>query len=789
MNRRPETGRAAAEILAAKPPSFSTARVEQLLQAHYGLRVRATLLCSERDQNIHLAADDGSRWLAKISNADESSEHLGFENGALEHLARVDPGLPIPRLRQDLHGQDIVAVASQGQRHLLRVMRWSPGRPLAETTPTPALRRSLGGLLARLGLGLRGYFHPAANRPLLWNIVNTAELVDWLPQLADPALREHCAAVIERCRSRVLPLLPGLRSQVIYNDLNPGNVLVSAGLAPAVSGIVDFGDLVHAPLVCDVAVAAAYQLDDGPDRLAGVCDFLAAYHRLCPLEALEVELLFDLLRARLVTTTVITAWRAARFPENRDYILRNAAAAAGHLAALAALPRARALRQLRDACPPPPRPRPSHSVTGSEQVLRERRERLLGPACRLFYDRPLHIVRGEGVWLYDAAGRACLDAYNNVPLVGHSHPGVSAALAQQAATLNTHTRYLHRSILDYAERLLALCPDALDRVMFSCSGSEANELALRLARAASGHAGVIVSRHAYHGNTTTLAPLSPACPMPDEAPPWLETVPPPAAGPLGCAAEAGAIRTAFVAALSAAIERLAQRGIRPAALLLDAAFTSDGMYLPPPGTLAAAAALIREAGGLYIADEVQAGFGRLGAALWGFELQSVVPDIVTLGKSIGNGHPLAATLARAGIVAAFARRGRYFNTFGGNPVSAAVGLAVLDAFESEQLLRNSRETGTLLHLALTRRAARHRCIAEVRGSGLFAGVELRTDEPDPAAATALTQRVVNGLREQGVLIGMTGPQANVLKIRPPLPFGPAEVRLLLAALDTVLARA
>jgi len=422
--------------------------------------------------------------------------------------------------------------------------------------------------------------------------------------------------------------------------------------------------------------------------------------------------------------------------------------------------------------------RPLNSQTAA---LRARRDRLLGPAYRLFYDEPLHVVRGEGVWLTGADGERYLDAYNNVASVGHCHPHVVGALARQAAVLNTHTRYLSEGVLDYAERLLATFPPEIGHVMFTCTGSEANDLALRVARTVTGGTGVIVTDWAYHGVTVALAEMSPSLGSAVRIGDHVRLVAPPDAY-----REPGDVGQAFAARVTAAIEDMRQSGIIPAALLVDTIFSSDGVFAEPAGFLAPAAAAMRAAGGLVIADEVQPGFGRTGG-MWGFARHGFVPDMVTMGKPMGDGHPIAGMAARPEVLAEFGRRTRYFNTFGGNPVSAAVGMAVLDVIEGEGLVANARDTGAFLAEALRALANRHAAIGDVRGAGLFLGVELVRDRATREPDGALASRVVNGLRRRRVLVSSCGRNGNVLKLRPPLVFGREHAEILVDALDRALA--
>ena len=421
-----------------------------------------------------------------------------------------------------------------------------------------------------------------------------------------------------------------------------------------------------------------------------------------------------------------------------------------------------------------------------DDALLERRYRLLGRASPLFYERPLHLVRGEGVWVYDADGRRYLDAYNNVPHVGHCHPHVVEALCRQAGTLNTHTRYLHEAILEYGERLTATFDGALTMAHFCCSGTEASELALRIAKACTGNEGVIVTDFCYHGNSATIAALSTAFPVPEGVGANVRTitVPDPYRPRDGIDPADAAER--YAEDVANAIASLAEQGMRPAALFVDTIFATEGMPKIPPGYLEKAVALVRAAGGLYIADEVQPGFGRTGDRMWGHQHFGAVPDLVTLGKPMGNGHPLGGVVGRADLFHAFGKRAMYFNTFGGNPVSCAVGLAVLEVIERENLIAHARKVGDHVQAGLHRLAQKHAIIGDVRGRGLFFGAELVKDRATKTPATDETKTAINAMRERGVLMSRTGRYDNILKIRPPMPFAAEHADLLLATLDDVL---
>jgi 4-aminobutyrate aminotransferase-like enzyme len=417
------------------------------------------------------------------------------------------------------------------------------------------------------------------------------------------------------------------------------------------------------------------------------------------------------------------------------------------------------------------------------------RRRLLGTNLSLSYRRPLKIVRGFAQYLYDECGRAYLDVYNNVPLVGHSHPRVVRAVQEQVALLNTNTRYLHDTILRYAERLTRHLPEPLRVCYFVTSGSEANELALRLARARTGGEDVIVLEHAYHGHTTTLVDVSPCKfdgPGGRGRKEWVHVAPLPDTyrGPYRRDdSQAGPRYAKHVGAI---VEELQAEGRALAAFLAETLPSVAGQIVLPPGYLAEAYRHVRAAGGVAIADEVQTGFGRLGEHFWGFESQGVVPDVVVLGKPIGNGFPLGAVVTTREIAEAFDNGMEFFSTFGGNPVSCAAGLAVLEVVEEERLQERARRVGQHLMEGLCRLQGTHAIVGDVRGCGLFLGLELVRDRASLEPAAEEADYVVNRLRERGVLTGTDGPHHNVLKIRPPLVCLEEDADLFLETLADVL---
>ncbi len=422
-------------------------------------------------------------------------------------------------------------------------------------------------------------------------------------------------------------------------------------------------------------------------------------------------------------------------------------------------------------------------MTRSTAQLLADRARLMGPNVSTFYDDPLHIVKGEGVWLWDAAGRKYLDCYNNVPHVGHCNPRVVDAICQQAATLNTHTRYLHDGILDYIAALTATMADPLDSMILTCTGSEANDIALRTAEAVTGKRGIIATDATYHGNTSLVSQLSqsnaPAVGFGLDQ--YIRFVDAP-----DSYRHPDHDGTLFAAGVARQIAALNADGPGFAALVICPYFLNEGFPDHPDGWLKPVAEVVRNAGGLLICDEVQSGFGRVGTHMWAHAKMGVVPDIVVLGKPMANGHPVGGVVANSELIGAFRKAYRYFNTFGGNPVSCAAAMAVLQEIADKDLVQNARHVGGHARKRLAALAAKHDIIGDIRGSGLIFGAELVTDRATKTPANDLTDVLINDMRQRGVILSKLGRHKNALKIRPPMPFSIAHADLLFDTLDDAL---
>jgi 4-aminobutyrate aminotransferase-like enzyme/Ser/Thr protein kinase RdoA (MazF antagonist)/murein DD-endopeptidase MepM/ murein hydrolase activator NlpD len=1002
-------------------PLFTTDDAQRIASERYGHGGRARQLTSERDQNFLIEpVEDAAAIVVKIANALEERALLEAQQQALALLAQRH--VPAPRVVCTMVGEALTDIAGPaGRKHFVWAITHLPGVLLADVThQSPELLEDLGATIGRLTAALRDFDSGAVDRDFHWDLTKAADRVAASrPSIADDALGNAIDATLERVNQYVTPPTRGLTRAVIHNDLNGHNILVAS---EGVSGILDFGDMLYGWRVADLAIAAAYAMLDVHDPLAVLASLVRGAQRECPLEDVELEVLFELACLRLALSTSIAVEQQRARPDNgylgvsqepirrtlpqlvriphalaaavareaagrepiassarvREWLRANAArfapvldvdlrteptevldlgvasplvsgdpgenveakltpridavmrdagvriavgrydeprllytapffggprpeserrtihigldlfAAAGtpvlapldgivHAFANNAVPQdygpvvilrhettdgnafftlyghlSRAsldglavgrcvakgerfawlgapnenlgwtphlhLQIITDllgwdtdfpgvapasqravwrSLSPDPNlivgvPANRFPATEPERLttVAERRQRLAGNLS-IAYRSPVKVERGWMQYLYDDVGRQFVDAYNNVPHVGHCHPRVVRAGHTQMAVLNTNTRYPSDLVNEYAARVTATLPGALrDGVVYLVSSaSEANELALRLARAQTGERDMIVLEAAYHGNTTSLIDISPykhGGPGGTGAPDWVHVAPlaDDYRGPFKRSdPDAGAKYALPIAEL---IRLLRARGRGVAGFIAESCPSVGGQIVFPPGYLGAAYATVRAAGGVCVADEVQTGLGRIGTHFWAFEAQGVVPDIVVMGKPLGNGHPLAAVVARREIAESFDNGMEYFSTFGGNQVSCAIGLAVLDVVRDEQLQAHARRVGEHMLNGLRPFVERHALVGDVRGSGLFLGVELVRDRQLLEPADREASYVVNRMRDEGILLGTDGPYHNVVKIRPPMPFDEDNADRLVETFDRVL---
>ncbi len=1002
-------------------PAFTPEQAGALLKTHFGIEGALSALDSERDQNFKVAAASGETFILKIVNAAEPLAESDFQTALLAHTARTAPDLPVPHLLPTLSGDFLAETqGADGMRHRIRLVRWVEGMPLAETPRDLSTLEDLGRVLGRFAAAAQGFMHPGALRDIDWSLAHAGRSRGRLAHVTDDADRAVLQRFLDRFETGVKDRLTRLRAGILHNDANDWNVLVDDG--GRISGLIDFGDALYGPLIADVAIACAYAGLDHPAPVDTAVAIAKGYHSVMPLQAQELDLLYDLIAMRLVTSVTISASRKRESEDNPylsisekaawDYLRKLDrinpyffAAILRHGCGFEAVDGARALRQWlsenrRGFRPMLPRPaafypaalvpygNPQHPMTvasaaarpdeaqaiwktecretgavlgigpfgekrtvyqgemfvsrfreetrrvmhlgldlfmaagtplhtpidatvrsveiepdplgygclislehrpddgpafvslwghmaheamdrlapgqklaagdlvghmgapaenggwaphlhlqisadrrlaaadilgvgeeayldvwaelfpdasgfagvppefygtagrSREDIVRKRHELLL-PNLTISYDKPIKFVRGEGVWLIDDRGRAYLDCFNNVCHLGHAHPQVVAALARQAAILNTNTRYLHDNIVSYAERLTATLPKELTVCGFVNSGSEANTLAIRMMRAKTGSEQAVALDWAYHGTTQELIDISAykfrrKGGKGQKPHVHIAAIPDSFHAPEDWPVEEHGKR--YAQSVAELLDAMKKRGEKPGYFIAESIPSVAGQVFLPDGYLAEVYRMIREAGGVCIADEVQVGFGRVGSHWWAFETQGVVPDIVTMGKPIGNGHPMAAVVTTREVSDAFHNGMEYFNTFGGNPVSAAVGLAVLDVIEGENLRANAQAMGDYLMAAFRDMQTRYDVIGDVRGLGLFLGIELVTDRRTKAPATEIARAIANGARERGVLMGTEGPHDNVLKMRPPMIFSKADADLLVSVLEDTFAR-
>jgi 4-aminobutyrate aminotransferase-like enzyme/Ser/Thr protein kinase RdoA (MazF antagonist) len=770
-------------VLAAARPAFDALSVVEIARRTFEVDAAdARDLGSERDQTfLLLGPSEAPLAVMKVSNAAEDPATLDMEALGVLHAVGVDPTLPlaIPRLAPtaragttDPADRRATFTAPDGVHHV-RLYDVLPGRGRVEAGDlADDVLAHWGQMAARIGRALRGFFHPAAKRTMLWDVQHAARTRELLDTIRDDRHRRLVEQALDRFDAAVTPVWPSLRAQIVHGDLTTDNGLVDD--EGRISGIVDFGDMSHTALMTDIASLLDSVLNghDGDELFRAGRLVLDGYQRITPLEPVELALTGELLAARAAVTIAISSFRSDRGLEDAGFAQRYNDGVARTIETLLDVGWDEVARRFGGEPLGPPRPTPD---------LPPRREAVLGPAMEsLTYDTPIEIVNADGIWMTAADGTRYLDAYNNVPCVGHGHPRVAEAIARQGRLLTTNMRYLHPTAIELAERLVASMPagSGLDTVMFVNSGSEANDVAWRLTTTFTGNRGALCTDFAYHGVTEATAALSPESWHASRRPEHVETWAPPDRY-RGTSLD----ETEF----AGAIDRLGARGLAPAAAILDSVLTSDG-FLDPGAALAGAwVDRAHAAGALWIADEVQGGHGRTGVGLWSFERLGIVPDLVTLGKPMGNGHPVGAVITRREIAARFGDETVFFSTFGGNQVSAAAALAVLDVLDDERVLERVVVAGEALRAAIGQLATRYPVIGDVRGAGLAIGVEIVRDPSTRAPDADKAGAIKEGLKAHGVLVGTTAKAGNVLKIRPPLAFTADDVPIVAAALEATLA--
>jgi len=744
---------------------FTESFVESLTAEHYGLTVTAKALSGEYEFNFLLTAKDGTKYIFKAASDEHSFDFFDAQVKIVQHLQQSGIADRFYKFISNRDGEPMTIVNTDNKKYYLRLLTYLEGEFWIHAKEKPdTLYYNLGDFLGKMDKALQNFSHPAMHRPYVWDINRAADANNKLHCIKDHERRRIAGYFLLQFETEVLPHISSLRHAYAHHDANDTNVLIKGD---QVSGLIDFSDMVYTALVNNLAVACTYAMMGHTDPLQAATWIVKGYHNAYPLTEQETDLLYYLVAARLCISVTQSAYNAFIETGNEHHFVSEAPAW-DLLYELLRINPLKAQDHFRKGCG-------FAGLIGSTDhadLIKERNEHI-GRNLSTSYKQKLKITKGALQYLYDDTGKTYVDCVNNPSHVGHCHPVVVKRMQKQIATLNTNSRYLHGNILEYAKKLTATLPPSLGVCYFTNSGSEANDLAVRMARHFTKQTDVIVLDHAYHGTSTVAMEMSP---YKFDGPGgfgqrhWVHKamVPDGYRGKYRSNDEQAGKK--YAEDVQRIIELL-QKGNKSPALFICETLLGVGGQMPlPGGYLEQVYTYVRAAGGVCIADEVQVGFGRIGDAFWGFELQNVVPDIVVLGKPIGNGHPLAAVIVTNEIANAFNNGMEYFNTYGGNPVSMEAGLAVLDVIQQEEMQRHAKETGNYLMQGLRKLMEKYPIIGDVRGHGLFIGAELVKDRVSLEPAVDEIDQVVEFVKARGYLLSTDGPFHNVLKIKPPMPF-------------------
>ena len=747
--------------------------IEKVLASEYNITPDSIKKLDGYDSENYLITSNNERYIYKqYSQKPLLDVHLDAECRILDQISRdtrFEHSIPLKNIDGDFISY------TNDERYLFRLLNFVHGDFLASTHHTPALASSFGRILGSLDNELRKQEDPIIQgRKSHWDLQYLLLNEPYINQIHDPGKRKLVEYYMMQYKLQVLPYQDQLRKSIIHNDANDWNVLVTNG---QVSGIIDFGDMVYAPLINEMAVALTYLIMGKEDPIAYAILMVEAYHQVLPLQEQELQMLYYLIAGRLCMSVINSAHTRKQNPDN-DYISISEEGAWALLDKWITINPIKATSAFKDACSF------DHHPNNDSKKIKKKRKQFFSNSLSISYDTPIEMKASAFQYMYDAHGETYLDTYNNIPHVGHCHPHVVKAGQEQMALLNTNTRYLYEPLTDYAEKLLNKFPASLNKVFFVNSGSAASDLAIRLALTHTKHQKIIVMEHGYHGNTSTAIDLS----------------------HYKYAGKGGMGTAQYILeaelpdtykgryTFSDAGERYAKdlkttvlhNSGSIAAFIAEPIVGCGGQVPLAKGYLQHIYPAIREHGGVCISDEVQTGFGRLGSHFWGFELHGVVPDIVILGKPIANGHPMGAIVTTSDIAASFETGMEFFSSFGGNPVSCRIAEAVLDVIESEQLQKNAHEVGHYMIDSFLNLQKNHSQIGDVRGSGLFIGVEMVKDPDSKAPDTQLAGHIKEQLKHQNILISTDGPADNVLKIKPPMCFTKENVHQVVSSIEQVL---
>lgn len=748
--------------------------MKQLLSKHYRLEdISLTKMEGYNSSNYRVDSKQG-RFVLKVYAAKEKEDVLAETDmiQKLDFLPSNATSNPIKNTSGDLVTHAII----DGEEKILRLIFFVQGHFLADITHTDKILFSLGSFIGTIDHHLLGYKNLGIQaRNLNWDLKNvnaSRQLKHHITSASDRKIVEHYFIQWDQ---HVYPKMTQLRKSIIHGDANDWNVLINDGV---VSGIIDFGDASHTAIIYELAIALTYALFGKEDPIAAAVTVIRGYHAELPLLKGELDILYYLIAGRLCMGVCTTANEKKLQPDNK-YILLSEAPGWELLRKWIAINPLFARNQF-------------YLAAGfeldpvlSEEELLARRHKSISPIFSVSYKKPLYVESAAFQYMYDKKGNTILDAYNNIPHVGHQHPKVVEAAQRQMAQLNTNTRYLYDPLQEYAEKLLSKFPDSLNKVYFVNSGSAASDLAIRLAKHYTKKPKMVVMEHGYHGNTQQGIDISHYKYNNKSGPGQSESILKAAIPDI----YRGNYKNKDAGILYAndLIDSINENAGSIAGFITEPIVGCGGQVPLAQGYLKLIYPAIRNQGGLCISDEVQTGFGRLGSHFWGFEMHEVTPDIVILGKPMGNGHPIGAVITTDAIAKEFNNGLEFFSSFGGNPVSCAIGSAVLDVIEEEELQENAFHVGNYFKAELKKLQKQFDCIGDVRGSGLFLGIEFIKDRyltPNQALAAL----VKNELRNRNILVSTDGPFDNVIKSKPPLCFTKCNVDQLIDELTKILSK-
>jgi 4-aminobutyrate aminotransferase-like enzyme/Ser/Thr protein kinase RdoA (MazF antagonist) len=767
-------------------PKFNKEESLKIVENLYHLEGTIKELPSERDQNYLVKTTTGDNFVLKIAASSEKRKTLEFQNDVMNHISN---SVYCPKVVHTRDGEQIsVVTGTDNRKYFVRLLSYLPGDMFGSIkNPASGLLFDLGRTIASLTRSLQNYSHPAAKREFPWDLKNATSVIwQYRQYVSNKDKLDVVNYFLDFFEREIKPYLPRLKESVIHNDANDYNLVIDhSRLGKDRIGIIDFGDMVYSYTIGELAITIAYAILGKSEPLYCATHIIRGYNSIIPLTEIELDVLFSLICMRLCVSVSISSYQKNLEPEN-DYLKISETPAWDMLFYLRKIPLHHPSYVFKQCCNLSPSFYDFPSKTLTKSQLLEKRNNILGRNLSISYKNPLKIVKGYMQYLYDEDGQTYLDMRNNVPHVGHSHPKVVWALQKQAAVLNTNTRYLQENLIQYTERLLSYFPPELSVCYFVNSGSEANELALRLARTHTGRNDILAIEGAYHGNTGELVNISHhkfsgkggkgqqeyvhTVKIPDVYRGTYRTNDP----------KAG---EKYAKEVEEKLSNLQDKGIELSAFIFESILGSTGHHAFPKNYLKDVFQFIHEFGGICIADEVQVGFGRVGTHFWGFEKYGVVPDIVTLGKPIGNGHPLAAVITTKEIADSFNNGMEFFSTTGGNSVSCAVGMAVLNIIEEENLQENALTVGNYIISRIKDLKEQYQIIGDIRGSGLFLGIEMIEDLKSLSPAISKTEIIVEEMKNRGVLIGNA---KNTLKIKPPMVFTIENAEFFIQTLEKVL---